>query len=167
MLLSRFTAGEAILISPHHGTAPMLAFRRTVLPTLMGLGILFGCQKHTQSPINQVELLFSKPDPVGLYVIDIKDEVGSRIEDDVVVDIASHTCGLDRVFLRNSVVNLSHNGLPIPNGIDNRAPRPDGLCYWLVRRSDRELWYYIGTREQFASLDRTAVHDVNGRRFQF
>ena len=42
-----------------------------------------------------------------------------------------------------------------------------GLNFWMVHREGRELWYYIGTRDQYAGLDRSKSFTVGTRTLQF
>lgn len=128
---------------------------------------LTGCNSSEIAPdLRMLTFDVVNEEPEGLYVVELQDEECAQIEEDIVIDVMGHTCGLDRAYLRNAIVNFTHRGRPIING-NGHDHDHGGLHFWMVHREGNEIWYYIGTREQYAALDRNRPFQVGSKTLQF
>ena len=67
--------------------------------TLVVLCIPFAFTGCNSDEIHAVRLLtfdVINEDPQGLYVVELQDEECAQIEEDIVIDVMGHTCGLDQ-----------------------------------------------------------------------
>ena len=141
---------------------------RTPLILLLCVPLAFtGCHSSEMHDVRSLTFDIANEEPEGLYCIELQDEECAQIEEDIVVDVMGHTCGLDRAYLRNAIISFTHRGRPIANGNSPEAHNHPGLNVWLIRREGHELWYYIGTQEQYAALDLSRNLRVGGKTVQF
>jgi len=138
---------------------------RTLLAILLALP-LAGCGAPEMSSIRGVAINVQNDDAAGFYLLQLRDEECSTIEEDLVVDVLGNSLDLDKAHLRNAVISFRHKGLPVFNGHYAETPDPEGLHYWMVRRESKAIWYYIGTRKQYAAVSGNLAQYLGPERTQ-
>jgi hypothetical protein len=126
-----------------------------------------GCVSQVSGPTRTFTINLTAENPDGLYVLVLCDEEATTIEENVTVDLNGHSLRVDRAFLKNAQLDFRCRGRVIENGHLSEMANADSMHYWMIRRETKEVWYYIGTRQQYAVLDRGVVHQVGERTFQF
>lgn len=125
-----------------------------------------GCNDSVQAPSRTFIFNFDLDEPSGLYCVELRDDEQMSIRENLTLPVTQNNVTLDRAFLRNAIVKFEHRGQSINNGAYEEASKPKGLYYWMIHRDEREIWYYIGTYEQYAGLDRNRPHNVGRRVIQ-
>lgn len=125
-----------------------------------------GCTQSVEGPTRTFTFDFDLDDPAGFYCVELREGERAAIRQDLTLPVRESHVSLDRAFLRNACINLKHRGKMIPNGAYRETSRSEGINYWVVRRDESAILYYIGSKQQYVSLDRTRPHSVGNRVIQ-
>jgi hypothetical protein len=132
-----------------------LALRLVTLATVIGCAAWSVRKPDTARArtARQVQFHLTCDDPTGIYRIDLVHDHDDRVDDDVHIDFTGRQMTLDHAFLDNALPTFHHNGRVIGTVANPATPMAShSLRVRVVKSTHDEIWYYVGSDDQFAQL---------------